>query len=183
MAKIYIVRHGQTDYNKKELFQGQIDIPLNQTGLAQAHDAAEQLKDIKFDAVYSSPLSRARETCEIILNNNAYDGKILFDKRLMERSFGICEGESAKERFDKFGSWWDLSSPHVFEGGESIDDMFKRVHNFLNDIKGKYKGNILIVMHGGVGRAIHFYFNNLPADGNLSKAYTMENCAIAQYEL
>ena len=82
MATLYVVRHGETDWNVEPMkFQGISDTPLNDNGREQANALAEQLKDIKFDAVYCSPLVRARETCEIILNNNEHDGKIIFDKK------------------------------------------------------------------------------------------------------
>ena len=66
--KIYITRHGQTDYNAKELMQGQIDIPLNETGIAQAKATRKKVEDVKFDAVYSSPLDRAKTTASIVGN-------------------------------------------------------------------------------------------------------------------
>ena len=88
--KVYIVRHGQTDWNVQHKAQGRSDIPLNETGRRQAEELRDKIKDIKFDAVYASPLKRARETAEI-----ATDGeyKIVFDDRLMERSFGDFEGK------------------------------------------------------------------------------------------
>ena len=66
MAKLYLVRHGETDYNNSLRFQGQIDIPLNQKGIEQAEKVAGFLKDIPLQAIYSSSLKRARTTAEII---------------------------------------------------------------------------------------------------------------------
>lgn len=70
--KIYLIRHGETDWNKKLKIQGQADIPLNQTGRMQAEIAAKYLDGIQFDAVFSSPLLRARETAKIIIKIEKY---------------------------------------------------------------------------------------------------------------
>ncbi len=78
---IYIVRHGQTDWNVKGIYQGRIDIPLNETGREQARKTKKELEGIKFDKVFSSPLKRALETAQIICNN-----EIITDKRIIERS-------------------------------------------------------------------------------------------------
>ena len=98
--KVYIVRHGQTDWNVQHKAQGRSDIPLNETGRRQAEELRDKIKDIKFDAVYASPLKRARETAEI-----ATDGeyKIVFDDRLMERSFGDFEGKEISSWLEATG--------------------------------------------------------------------------------
>ena len=80
---IYIVRHGQTDWNVEGIYQGRIDIPLNKTGIEQAKKTKEELKGIKFDKVFSSPLKRAIETAQIICNN-----PIIKDDRIIERCNG-----------------------------------------------------------------------------------------------
>ena len=69
---IYFVRHGQTDYNSNKLYAGQKDVPLNKEGVKQAKQTAEQLKDLKFDICFCSPLLRAKQTLNEILNLNKY---------------------------------------------------------------------------------------------------------------
>ena len=91
--KIYLVRHGETDWNQAGLLQGQTDIALNAQGLEQTHDAAERLKEVPFEIAFCSPLIRAKRTAEIIIG----DRKITLttDERLRELNFGPWEGVPA----------------------------------------------------------------------------------------
>ena len=91
--KIYVIRHGETDYNVRRLFQGQINTDLNDTGRAQARAAAEKIRamGLTFDRVYSSPLQRAVETVEIITGKDS--SEIQTDDRLLEMNFGALEGQ------------------------------------------------------------------------------------------
>lgn len=84
--KLYLVRHGETDWNKVKKIQGQVDIPLNQFGKRLAEETAEGLRDIPFDLCISSPLSRAHETARIILYGK--DIPIIKDARIEEMAFG-----------------------------------------------------------------------------------------------
>ena len=88
--KLYLVRHGETDWNKVKKIQGQVDIPLNQFGKHLAEETAEGLHDIPFDLCISSPLSRAYETARIILEGR--DVPIITDARIGEMAFGEYEG-------------------------------------------------------------------------------------------
>lgn len=183
--KIFAVRHGQTDWNFREIFQGTSDIPLNDTGRNQARDTAKALSETKFDVVYSSPLCRAHETCEIILGQNKFGGTPILDSRIQERAFGVLEG-TAVEDFMKLhhDGWWNVHQETRANGMETIAEIMKRVHSFLDEIKAKYKGkNILIVCHGGVMRAIYFYFNKYPVDGDLYKANITGNAEVVKYDL
>lgn len=89
----YIVRHGETDWNVRGILQGQTDTELNEAGLKQSEELAEYLRELKFDAVFSSDLSRARKTSEAV----ALQKKLVVttSKALRERSFGKYEGKSA----------------------------------------------------------------------------------------
>ena len=95
IIEVYIVRHGQTDYNLLGRIAGRIDVPLNDKGKQDAYDVKEKLKDIKFDKVYSSPLMRAYETANIITNL-----PIIKDKRIIERDNGELEGRLKSEIID-----------------------------------------------------------------------------------
>ena len=97
MAKLYLVRHGETDYNNTMRFQGQTDIPLNQTGVEQAEKLAAFFKDIPLDAVYSSSLQRAGKTAEIIAEAKGLEPVSL--DALKEMSFGIWENMNSSDIF------------------------------------------------------------------------------------
>ena len=97
---LYIMRHGRTDWNERNKLQGRTDIPLNANGRQMAEKAREEYADVHFDVCYCSPLIRARETAEIVLRGRNIP--IIPDERLVEMSFGACEG--MEYSFDKPGS-------------------------------------------------------------------------------
>ena len=86
---IYIIRHGQTDWNKEKVMQGQTDIPLNETGKEQAREQGEKLKNIVFDYIFCSPLTRTKQTLKNL--NVKCKTKIIYDDRLKERNYGEFE--------------------------------------------------------------------------------------------
>ena len=144
---IFVLRHGQTDYNIDGKFQGQIDIKMNRNGEEQTDKAASELKKIHFDVVFCSPLSRTRDTAKKINNTD-----IIFDERIIERSFGSLEGQYSIPDFEE-----NLEKYNI----ESIEKLKLRVNCFLDEIIEKYneKENILIVTHEGIAQVINLYFN------------------------
>ena len=99
--KIYLMRHGETEWNVARRFQGTTDIPLNENGRRLAGLTARALKDVPFDAAFSSPLARAYETAQIMLGDRQVE--ILKDPRLIELSFGEYEGITKEfEGYDEF---------------------------------------------------------------------------------
>ena len=106
------------------------DIALNETGRLQAVKTREQLKQVAMDAIYCSPLQRARETAEII--NALWGLSIQCDERLMERSFGSMEGALRKDV--PFDDLWAFSSASMFAGGEDTAHFYERVESFLREI-------------------------------------------------
>ena len=113
MAKLYLVRHGETDYNNSLRFQGQIDIPLNQKGIEQAEKVAGFLKDIPLQAIYSSSLKRARTTAEIIGRVKGIEPQIT--DALREMSFGIWENMNSSDIQKKYAKEWKdfFASPAI----------------------------------------------------------------------
>ena len=97
--KLYMMRHGETSWNKIRRIQGQSDIDLNEAGREAARLTSKALKDFRFDAAYTSPLSRARETGEIVLAGR--DIPLIEDERLKEANFGPYEGADLNELYEK----------------------------------------------------------------------------------
>lgn len=170
---LYVVRHGQTDWNINGLVQGLTDIELNSTGIDQANQVAEQLKDVNFASIYASPLKRTIETSKII--NKYHNIDITLDKRIIERCFGIFEGTNGlKNKYD----YWDYQLNLDDNNVESLNVLFERIKNFLSEIYELYKNtdsNILIVTHGGTAIAINAVINNITSD---LFSLCLKNCEI-----
>jgi broad specificity phosphatase PhoE len=162
MTEMWLIRHGQTDWNLKNLIQGQQDIPLNATGMAQARNLALSLANIHFDAIYSSDLIRARQTAAIL--GEQLHLPVILDRRLREINQGNWEGlafEEIKRRFDpNFSrSEVDLLAPRT-EGAESIAEVAVRMVEAANDIHEKHNGHrILVSSHGLAVAALYLTAN------------------------
>lgn len=180
--KLYIARHGLTDWNVQHRAQGRTDIPLNQIGREQAQKLRETIQNIKFDAVYASPLSRAAETAQI-----ATDGKyeIIYDDRLMERSFGDFEGQEINGWVEATGvDIGDLKLNSNVGNIEPVRDVLARTKAFLDDIKAKHGNDetILIVAHGQVVRGFH---HNLSGYNDGADWWSVKygNAEVREYEV
>ncbi len=176
--KIYVIRHGRTNCNDEGKFNGKLNEDINETGINQALKAREEVKNFNIDLIICSPLLRTRHTCDIVNANNV---PVIYDARLEERDCGALTGKELGDFYKT--DYWNYFSNKKIEGLETIQELFERVKVFLNDIKEKYYDkNILLVTHGGVSRAIYFYFNDLPADGMLNN-FGSSNCGIKEYEI
>ncbi|ACL38300.1 Phosphoglycerate mutase [Pseudarthrobacter chlorophenolicus A6] len=137
-----LVRHGQTDWNAERRLQGSTDIPLNDVGRGQARDAAAVLSPYEWDAVVSSPLSRAAETADLIAEGLG----LTVSRRvpeLTERSFGPAEGMQAGPELDA------LRIPGGFKGAESEDEAASRGLAALEALAEEFSGQrLLVVTHG-----------------------------------
>ena len=157
MTEIYLVRHGQTQWNREEIFRGTIDVPLNETGQREARLAAEALKDGPIRAVYSSPLTRAKETAEAIAGRHGLEVHIL--EGLSDLCFGEWQGISHKavrERFaDLYQQWMDEPQTVTFPGGESLEDVRSRGVKAVRDTVAKHpEETIVMVSHRVVNRVL-----------------------------
>ncbi len=162
---LYIIRHGETEWNTAKKMQGQTDIPLNDNGLSLAREVGRHMRDIPFDLVISSPLQRARVTAELITEGR--DIPFRTDDRLIEMSFGAWEGrcildpEAVPPTFNQQfhdDPWHCQKAP----GGESFADVIARTRDFFEDIchtPAYQQAHILISTHGAAGRCLlsHFY--------------------------
>lgn len=170
---IYIVRHGQTNWNLEGRYAGRKDVELNEKGIEQAKKIQEELNDIKFDKIISSPLKRAHKTAQIISEN-----EIVVDERIIERCNGELEGKLKEECPKNI----DFNDPKIGFGIESIIDFRKRIYDFFDEITEQYKGkNVLVVTHAGVGIYARCYFEGDPEDGDYS-TYKIKNCEVVKYE-
>ena len=158
MKTLYIVRHGETDWNKMGKYQGITDVPLNENGLNQAKACGEALKDITFDRILSSDLSRALVTAETIRGDRTTP--ITVDKRLRELNFGDWEAMLFSDIEARWPGLIDemYLRPHLVKvpNGESFKDLQDRawagLEEFLN--KNDEEETLLIACHGGTIRTL-----------------------------
>ena len=168
---IYVVRHGETEWNALNKVLGRTDIPLDQNGIEQAKELARSLKDIKIDVFLSSPLSRARQTADIIAEETGVAHSI--DDRLIEQDFGTFEG------IDRFSEEYQEAKRRFFmryPGGESYFDIAARVFSLIKELEGK---DALLVTHGGVCRVIRSYYEDMSNEDFVR--FSQENCEIRAY--
>lgn len=145
---IGLLRHGQTDWNIDFRLQGVTDIPLNETGIGQARDAALAINASDWDLVLSSPLSRARDTAKVVATENSL-GEVVIEQLLLERSFGEAEGLSHEEWRAKY------ADGAVVPGGESLSELKLRSEQLLSHLAEKYAGQrVLAVSHGALIRKL-----------------------------
>ena len=151
---LYMVRHGQTDWNLGNRIQGQYDISLNGTGRIQARELAEKLARFNIEYIISSDLSRAVETAQII--GNKLKIGIDYDARLREYDFGRLTGLNRAQIEPSMVQMF-LTNPVQF-GAERLEDAFTRVGNFLKDVD--YVKNTLVVTHGGILNFVMCYLED-----------------------
>ncbi len=179
--KLYLVRHGQTDFNVTGQAQGTSDVPLNATGIKQATELAQEIKDhgLTFDFYYVSPLLRARQTAEIITEGQA---DFVIDNLLTERSFGELEGK--KVDWSEIGDIFDRRTNYSGHGIESIQDLLARAQSFLDQVKAQHSDDstILVVAHGALLRALHFSIVGYDDDTDFA-AFRFENCEMREYDI
>ena len=150
--RLYLVRHGETDWNLQRRYQGQSDIPLNNTGIQQARKIAGRLSKEKIDAIYSSDLSRARETAEQIAQPHKL--KVTSDARWRELSFGDWEGltypEIQVKAPDELALWESDLTGYAPPHGETLTQLAGRVLSVFDELHALHADQtVLIVSHGG----------------------------------
>lgn len=150
----YFIRHGETDWNKLNIIMGSVDIPLNELGLRQAHEASRLLENENFDIIISSPRIRAQQTAEIIAKK--MNKEILLKESLTERVWGEAEGTP----FDPTKSLFD--DAHTPRGAEIFLAFQQRVIETFSSLLLMEKLP-LIVSHGGVFKVLahHFGYQNM----------------------
>ena len=168
---LYIVRHGETDWNKAGKVQGRTDIPLNERGRYLAEATAEGMKDVRIDFCYTSPLIRAKETAQIILGEREIP--LVEEKRIEEICFGKCEGM-------KFRG--EITDP----GSEAFQRFFTDTGCFLSEIADREDlkdSHILISTHGAAMTAL---LNRIKGNMQIKdfwKYKVPKNCAVSVVEI
>jgi uncharacterized phosphatase len=156
-----LLRHGQTDWNINFLLQGVTDIPMNETGIEQVKLAASAIRAEDWDVILTSPLTRAKQTAEIIARQNGFS-EIIEQDLLIERSFGEAEGLSHEQWRAKYSNLDEIP------GGESRTQLAGRSDLLLETISKELAGKrVLAISHGALIRALLSIASNneLPRDG------------------
>ena len=160
---IYVVRHGQTDLNKERKMQGRMGLPLNDYGLEQAQRLKDELLNIDFDFVFSSPQERAIQTAEIVTGLKA-----TIDERLDVYDLG----EADRVPINEMKMSGPLPDINVYKDIEEPNNFVKRVFGFMNELENNYRKrelNILISGHRCTTGCIGAYFKGIPTDSNILK--------------
>ncbi len=157
MTRVYLVRHGQTEWNRSLVFRGRVDIPLNERGHKEAKAIAEALKDKKVDAIYASPLRRSIETAQPIAE--FFNLEIVPVQGLIDISYGEWEGltfDEVKKRYkDQYVKWEKRPDLVRFPKGETLDEVMERSFRAFKGIVKENPGkSILVIPHRVVNKAL-----------------------------
>lgn len=183
--KLFVVRHGETEWNKEEIFRGHIDVPLNENGRLQAKLAAQRLRDQKIQAIYTSPLSRAEETARAI--GKVHDITPLREPAFTDLNFGQWQGLShhqVRASYPELYRQWK-NTPHLvtFPRGENLAAVSQRAMSALWEITARHEEDesIAIVTHRVVAKIIILGILGL-SNENFWKI-RQDTCAINGFEL
>ncbi len=176
--KLYVVRHGQTNYNLKRLCNDDPskNVYLTEVGKKGAKEVAGILKSRDLDLIFISEFSRIKETADII--NRFHNAPMKIDKRLNDRKVGIFDSKTTFE-FHKFleKDIFNIAPPN----GESFQDEKKRVFSFIEDLKKLSYSSVLIVTHHEIVKIIKGYFNKL-SDNEMWNTF-VKNCEFLEFNL
>lgn len=184
MRKLYVVRHGETDFNIQNRYAGSTDVELNENGINQAKSLAQSIENFPIDIIISSSKKRAFKTAQIIKRH--INKTLILSDDFIERNIGVYEGLTREEAKSRYPKLWSRNVLHELDNtqheGESVNQVKQRVQNGLNDISNDYKDqNILLVTHGYVSRIIHGLLNDI-SDEELRK-FLLGNCEVIKYDI
>ncbi len=184
MARIILIRHGRTEWNRVERFRGRADIGLDEMGVKQAEAAANRIAEWQISAIYSSPLRRALTTAEILAGRLNLEVKPLFG--LIDIDYGDWQGlspeEAAARDGDLYSRW--LNSPHTvkFPGGESLDEVRERASSAVDSLITQHlKQTIILVSHKVVCQIL--ILSLLGLDNSHFWEIAQDVCAINVFEV
>lgn len=175
--RIFVARHGETQWNLENKVCGSTDLPLTEKGLAQAQALAEKAVQVKPDVIIASSMLRAQQTAGAVAHRLGME--IVTEPRLVEQDFGTSEGVDRKDPdFVVRRRWCSAKFPQ----GESIFQMVHRVYSVLDELPGKYPDKtVLLVCHGSVSRAIRTYFVDMTTEEYFG--YLPDNGELVEYTL
>lgn len=185
--ELYMIRHGETEWNRIRRLQGQTDIPLNDTGRELAVRVGHQLRDIPFSMVISSPLQRAVETATLVITAAGREIEIRRDDRLKEIAFGVYEGYSVVNSQytapdPDFHNFFDAPQLyHAPQKGENFSQLLERTGAFLKELAANRdyeQDTILLSVHGAVMRALLANIKGLGVE-QFWDTGVPQNCAVA----
>lgn len=175
--KLYLTRHGQTEWNAENKVCGRTDIGLTEKGVGQADELGKMIAGKGIDLIISSPMIRALKTAEIAGSMNSIP--VITDERLIEQNYGIYEGvDRNNEGFLNNKRCFAFRYP----GGESMMQVAHRVYDLIDEVKGKYKDKtVLFVCHNGVCRIVNTYFMDVTNEEFFN--YELGNAELAEYDI
>jgi 2,3-bisphosphoglycerate-dependent phosphoglycerate mutase len=169
MTELIVIRHGETDWNRQHRFQGQIDVPLNAAGQAQAQRLAARLLDERFDVIVSSDLLRARATANVASPPSSLP--LVAEPLWREQSFGVLEGLDVPTIVARHPDLWSSWTRHDADyalpgGGESVRDFHARVLRAVRTLVQRHEGQrVAVFTHGGALDMLWRSAHGLPLHG------------------
>ena len=165
MLNLFVIRHGETEWNTQKRMQGRLDSALTEKGRKDAQSLGERLKDTDFVRIISSPSNRTLETAKIVAGEKAKC--IETDERLMEIHLGDWQGkvevDIEKEYPDQYHAYWNQPTSYESVDGESFLDVKERISDFFTELeRSTHSGNVLVVTHGVVIKAPYLLCRNAP---------------------
>jgi probable phosphoglycerate mutase len=178
---IYIVRHGESQWNVERKVQGITETPLTPRGIEQAHALARKIKEdgLRIDEVLCSPLSRAADTARIVAEENGLP--VTVEPRLIEQNFGEFEGHEWEKHW---GVFHEAKKQFAcdYNGGESMLRLGQRIYNLIDELKARSIAEdktFLLVTHGGIARMFHSYF--FSETNEEFSSTNIANCEVKEY--
>ena len=177
--KIYIARHGQTAWNKIPRWQGNLDVPLDETGISQVYKSAEKLSRFRISRIYSSPLKRAAASAEIL--REKIDAGIVYREGLREIRLGEWEGLTSREIIEKhgrlYGEWEGNPTAQIGLGVENVFDLQQRAYREFYAISMAETDDFVIVAHGTWTRCLLCSLLSIPLENRMN--FEVSNAGIS----
>lgn len=183
MTTLILARHGETDWNRENRFQGHADPPLNELGRRQSRELGDLLAGEGIARVYSSPLRRARETADIVARLLGLE--VVDEEGLREIDVGAWSGltrDEVAQRFPEAYAQWLVRAPHGFEDGETYEELAARVIPAIRALSARHPGEaVLVVTHGGPSRVLQAHAAGIDYAEARRRETVLANCAVCRF--